>query len=80
MREQVPTIFKVTVLPDTVQTEVDSEINVTVRPEPALAVSGTEGESRPPLAGPAKVMLCVPFTTVNACTTGVAALTLPLPA
>ena len=79
LREQVPTVFNVTVLPDTVQTEVEPEENVTVRPALVLAVSGTEGESRPPLAGPAKVMIWAPRATANVRVTPVAAAYAPLP-
>jgi hypothetical protein len=77
---QVPAPTKVTVEPDTVQTEVVLELNATGRP--ALLVADTVYGAAPKTcaASAAKLIVWVCAVTLNDCVTGAAALTLALPA
>ena len=71
---QVPPAIKVTVVPETVQTEdVVAESNVTASPDVAVAltVKGAEPYALP--ASAPKVIVCVAAVTVKLWLTGVAA-------
>ncbi|PRC90576.1 hypothetical protein S2091_4714 [Solimicrobium silvestre] len=66
---QVPGATKVTVLPDTVQTDVVAEVNTT--PKLALLVADTAKGAAPYVlpANVAKLIVCASFATVIDCAT-----------
>ena len=72
--EQFPGATRVTVEPDTVQTDVVVEANATARPELAVAVSVNAGALKARPAGALKLIVWLPLPTVKVCTTGAAAL------
>ncbi len=69
---QVPEAINVADVPETVQTPVVAEVNATVRPELAVAESGS-GVPTVWVPGLVKVMVWVSALTVKLCETGVAA-------
>lgn len=77
---QVPTVTSVTVDAETVQTLVVVEVNVTAKPEEAVAetVNGDAPNDLPDSA--ANVMVCVPLLITTLLATWVAALKVALPA
>ena len=77
---QLPAATSVSVLPLTVQTLDVVEVNVTGRPELALATSVGGAVPSVWLPGETKVMVCDPGATLNERTTGVAAAKTALPA
>lgn len=56
---QVPTPTIVAILPETVQTLVVADVNVTARPESAVAFSASERVAKVMSLIAAKVMICV---------------------
>ena len=76
---QVPTVTKVTVAPDTVQTGVVVDVNTAAKADDAVAatVNGATPKLLPVSA--TKVMVCAPFAIANDWLTCVAAVKLVLP-
>jgi hypothetical protein len=77
---QVPTVTKVTVVPDTVQTLVVADVMVTASPEEAVALTVTGPWSKRLSASAAKVIVWLPLLIVKPCWTWDAAFQLALPA
>ena len=77
---QVPTVTKVTVAPDTVQTGVVVDVNATARADEAVAVTVNGATPKFLPASAANVMVCAPFAIANDWLTCVAAVKLVLPA
>ena len=71
--EQVPAETSVTVVPLTVQTGVDVEAKLTVKPELAVAESVTGPLPKATAVGCVNVRVCAVPTTVTVCVTGGAA-------
>jgi len=63
--EHVPAVIKVTVAPETVQTEVVVEANVTASPELALALSGGGVELSDCVPGGTNVIVCATCVMVK---------------
>ena len=72
MIKQLPSPARVTVAPDTVQTEGVFEVKVTVRPE--LAVAVTENGAAPDITlfSEPKLIVCDPGVTLKLCDTDAA--------
>ena len=70
--EQIPAAVRVTVAPETVQTAMEFEVRVTVRPEVAVAASPNGAVPKEVSAGCVNVIVCGPRFTVNVWLTGVA--------
>lgn len=71
---QVPTATKLTVLPVTVQTLVKFDVNVTAKPEVALAVTMKDPLPSNLVASVLKVIVCAALAIANDCVTWTAAL------
>ena len=66
---QVPTVTKVTVVPEMVQTLVVAEVKATVRPEEAVALSVSGPSSKRLSASAVKVIVWFPLLIGNDCCT-----------
>ena len=64
----------------TVQMPVVDEVSETVSPDDAVGVTANAGDDVSLDVIDPKVIVCVPLLTVNDCSTGGAALYVPLPA
>ena len=78
--EHWPALTRLTLAPETVQTEAVFDAKLTVSPEDAVAVNDTGPADWAISGGCVNVIVCEPFRTAKVFVTGVAAANEPFPA